>query len=106
MIETDKFPRSEIRICVTVLAMDGGMRIACVNATTLALAHAGVPMRELVGAGSAALVSGVLLSDPTLREDSQGAALHLASGEQSERVKKRKSCCFPFLFLTVCLLSL
>ncbi len=40
VIETDKFPRSEIRLCLTVLAADGGMRAACVNAATLALTHA------------------------------------------------------------------
>jgi exosome complex component RRP41 len=80
VIEVDKFPRSEIRICVTVLCADGGMRAACVNAASLALAHAGVPMRELVAASGAALFAETLLADPTLREDAAGAALLVARG--------------------------
>jgi exosome complex component RRP41 len=53
VIEVERFPRSEIRISVTVLAADGGTRCAAVNAVSLALAHAGVPMRDLVVACAA-----------------------------------------------------
>ncbi|GJN15186.1 hypothetical protein PR202_gb02080 [Eleusine coracana subsp. coracana] len=58
-----------IDIFVQVLQADGGTRSACINAATLALADAGIPMRDIVTSCSA----GYLCSTPLL-EDSAGGA--------------------------------
>jgi exosome complex component RRP41 len=48
IVLTDSFPRSQIQICVQVLQNDGGLIAACINAASLALINAGVPMKEFV----------------------------------------------------------
>ncbi len=78
VVELERFPRSEIRIVLHVLAADGGLRVACLNAASLALAHAGVPMRDLVAACGVGQVGETLLMDPSLREDSAGAGMPVA----------------------------
>lgn len=55
-------PRTEITISLHVLAQDGGMFPACVNATTLALIDAGVPMYDYVSACS----TGIFDTNPLL----------------------------------------
>ncbi|CAN1157243.1 Exosome complex component RRP41 homolog [Linum perenne] len=61
-ILTQLMPRSQIDIYVQVLQADGGTRSACINAATLALADAGIPMSDLVTSCSA----GYLNSTPLL----------------------------------------
>lgn len=53
-ILTHLHPRSEITIQLHILSQDGGVLAACVNASTLALIDAGVPMTDYVVAVSAA----------------------------------------------------
>lgn len=53
-ILTHLHPRSEITIQLHILSQDGGVLAACVNASTLALIDAGVPMTDYVVAISAA----------------------------------------------------
>uniref|UniRef100_A0A673JYD4 Exosome component 4 n=1 Tax=Sinocyclocheilus rhinocerous TaxID=307959 RepID=A0A673JYD4_9TELE len=45
---TELYPRSQIDIYVKILQADGGNYSACVNAATLALVDAGIPMRDYV----------------------------------------------------------
>lgn len=47
-ILTDQFPRSQIEIYVEVLQQDGSPVSTAVNAVTLALIDAGIPLRDLV----------------------------------------------------------
>ncbi|KAH7423791.1 hypothetical protein KP509_12G074100 [Ceratopteris richardii] len=47
-IMTHLLPRTQIDIFVHVLQADGGTRSACINAASLALADAGIPMRDIV----------------------------------------------------------
>nr|KAF6395764.1 exosome component 4 [Molossus molossus] len=47
-ILTQLHPRSQIDIYVQVLQADGGTYAACVNAATLAVLDAGIPMRDFV----------------------------------------------------------
>ena len=44
-IRTELYPRSQIDVFVEVLQADGGNYCACVNAATLALIDAGIPLR-------------------------------------------------------------
>mmetsp|Transcript_13890 Transcript_13890/g.20264 ORF Transcript_13890/g.20264 Transcript_13890/m.20264 type:complete len:284 (+) Transcript_13890:97-948(+) len=54
-------PKGRIEINVIVLADDGGRLCACINAVTLALIDAGVPMKDMVCACSAGLAPGLSL---------------------------------------------
>ncbi|KAG6477029.1 hypothetical protein ZIOFF_066279 [Zingiber officinale] len=65
-------PRSQIDIFVQVLQADGGTRSACINAATLALADAGIPMRDIVTSCSAGYLSSTPLLDLNYVEDSAG----------------------------------
>ncbi|RLN31067.1 exosome complex component RRP41-like [Panicum miliaceum] len=71
-ILTHLMPRSQIDIFVQVLQADGGTRSACINAATLALADAGIPMRDIVTSCSAGYLCSNPLLDLNYLEDSAG----------------------------------
>ncbi|XP_024634216.1 exosome complex component RRP41 homolog isoform X2 [Medicago truncatula] len=71
-ILTHLMPRSQIDIYVQVLQADGGTRSACINAATLALADAGIPVRDLVTSCSAGYLNSTALLDLNYVEDSAG----------------------------------
>ncbi|GMH01255.1 hypothetical protein Nepgr_003094 [Nepenthes gracilis] len=71
-IMTHLMPRSQIDIFVQVLQADGGTRSACINAATLALANAGIPMCDLVTSCSAGYLNSTPLLDLNYVEDSAG----------------------------------
>ncbi|MCJ1309453.1 Exosome non-catalytic core component [Agyrium rufum] len=50
---THLYPHSQITISLTVLALDGALLAACLNAATLALVDAGIPMLDYVCACTA-----------------------------------------------------
>jgi exosome complex component RRP41 len=61
-------PKSRIIIDITVLADDGGRLCAAINAATCALVDAGLPMKDLVCACSAGLVTGANSSSNGLED--------------------------------------
>jgi len=63
------FPRSEIDISIQVLQIDGGILHASINATTLALIDAGIPMTDFVCACSAGVWNEKLILDLNLIEE-------------------------------------
>jgi exosome complex component RRP41 len=63
------YPRSQIDIFIFVLQQDGGLLQACVNATTLALMNAGVPLQDFVCAVSAGVYTTEPLLDLTALEE-------------------------------------
>ncbi|KAF0911772.1 hypothetical protein E2562_012279 [Oryza meyeriana var. granulata] len=71
-ILTHLMPRSQIDIFVQVLQADAGTRAACINAATLALADAGIPMRDIVTSCSAGYLCSTPLLDLNYIEDSAG----------------------------------
>ncbi|KAK8924166.1 hypothetical protein KSP39_PZI019523 [Platanthera zijinensis] len=62
----------QIDIFLQVLQADGGTRSACINAATLALADAGIPMRDIVTSCSAGYLCSTPLLDLNYVEDSAG----------------------------------
>jgi exosome complex component RRP41 len=74
VIMKELFPRSGIDIFVEVLQADAGTRTACLNAATVALVDAGIPMRGLITSVAVAKVDGVLVLDPMKEEDNFGEA--------------------------------
>ncbi|KAI5781773.1 3' exoribonuclease family, domain 1-domain-containing protein [Peziza echinospora] len=54
IILTHLYPRSEILITLHILSQDGSVLASCINATTLALIDAGIPLQDYVTACTAA----------------------------------------------------
>lgn len=71
-IYLEKFPATAIDVFVEVLEADGGTRCAGINAASLALSDAGIPMRDLVSACAIGKVEGVMVVDLTDIEDKNG----------------------------------
>ena len=73
-IMSEYFPRSTIDLFIEVLQADAGTRCAGITAASLALADAGIPMRELVTACAAGKIEGKVVLDLSDIEDKQGDA--------------------------------
>jgi exosome complex component RRP41 len=70
----DYYPRSGIDIFVEVLQADGGTRCASITAAALAIADAGIPMRDLVVACAAGKIDDKVVLDLMDTEDKVGVA--------------------------------
>ncbi|MBS7615374.1 exosome complex exonuclease Rrp41 [Candidatus Bathyarchaeota archaeon] len=70
----EKFPRTSIDLFIEVLQADGGTRCAGVTVASLALADAGIPMRDLIVACAAGKAGGHLVLDLNDIEDKEGEA--------------------------------
>ncbi|KAF8252378.1 ribosomal protein S5 domain 2-like protein [Wilcoxina mikolae CBS 423.85] len=64
-ILTHLHPRSEITISLHILSQDGGVLATCVNAITLALIDAGVPMTDYVVGMTAGITTSTSSEDKT-----------------------------------------
>lgn len=73
-IMSEYFPRATIDIFIEVLQADAGTRCAGITAASLALADAGIPMRELVAGCAAGKVGGRVVLDLSDIEDKKGDA--------------------------------
>lgn len=71
---TESFPRTTIDVSIEVLQADAGTRCAGLTAASLALADAGVPMKDLVVACAAGKVDGQVVLDLFKEEDNYGQA--------------------------------
>jgi exosome complex component RRP41 len=56
VIQTNQFPRSQIDVYIQIFQHDGGVLQCCINATTMALIDAGIPMIDFVCACSAGCI--------------------------------------------------
>ncbi|MCW3135691.1 MAG: exosome complex exonuclease Rrp41 [Canidatus Methanoxibalbensis ujae] len=74
VIMTEFYPRTTIDIFVEVLQSDAGTRTAGINAASVALADAGIPMRGLVSAIAVGKVDGEIVLDLNAIEDNYGDA--------------------------------
>lgn len=74
VILTSYFPRSVVDIFVEVLQADAGTRTAGINAASVALADAGIPMKGLISSCAAGKVDGEIVLDPMKAEDNFGEA--------------------------------
>jgi exosome complex component RRP41 len=74
VVMAEVFPRTAIDIFIEVINADGGTRTASVTAASLALADAGIPMRDLVVGIAVGKVDGVLVLDIDEVEDMYGEA--------------------------------
>jgi len=70
----DQFPRTVVDIFIEVLQADGGSRCAALAAASVALADAGIPMRDMVSACAAGKVADTIVLDVNNEEDQAGQA--------------------------------
>ena len=65
----EEFPKATIDIFVEILQADGSTRVTGINAASLALAAAGIPMKDLVAACSVGKIENSLILDLSGVED-------------------------------------
>ena len=70
----EKFPRSVIEVYIEVLEAEGGTRCAGITAAAVALADAGIPMKDMVVACAAGKVNDEIVLDLSEIEDKEGQA--------------------------------
>lgn len=70
----EDYPRTAIDVYIEVLQSDGGSRCAGISAASVALADAGVNMRDLVASCAAGKVSDTIVLDINDEEDKEGQA--------------------------------
>ena len=73
-IMSEYFPRATIDIFIEVLQADAGTRCAGITSAALALADAGIPMKELVAGCATGKIEGKVVLDLSDIEDKQGEA--------------------------------
>ncbi|GBF94363.1 exosome complex component [Raphidocelis subcapitata] len=71
-IQLEEYARSQIDVYVQVLQADGGTRCACINAAMLALADAGIKLRDVIASCAAGYLQGTPLLDLNHEEDRAG----------------------------------
>ncbi|NYZ77369.1 exosome complex exonuclease Rrp41 [Candidatus Micrarchaeota archaeon] len=72
VILADEFPNTEIDVYIDVLQADGGTRTASITVAALALANAGIPMKDMVTAVAVGKGGDELLVDLGKLEDNFG----------------------------------
>ena len=70
----EDYPRTAIDVYVEILQSDGGSRCAAINAASVALADAGINMRDLITACAAGKAEGKIILDVDDIEDKTGEA--------------------------------
>ena len=74
VVFVEQFPRASIGVYVEVLEADAGTRCAALTAASVALADAGIPMRDLIAACALGKVNGKVVLDLVKEEDEGGEA--------------------------------
>ncbi len=74
VIFVELYPRTTIDVFIEVIQADAGTRTAGIMAASLALADAGIPMRDLVAAVAVGKVDGQIVLDINQLEDEYGEA--------------------------------
>ncbi len=70
----ENYPKTGIDIYVEIIQADGSTRVTSVNAASLALADAGIPMRDLVVGLSGGKISDTIILDLDGKEDNNSEA--------------------------------
>ena len=70
----EQFPRTAVDVFLEVLQADGGTRCAALDAASVALVDAGIPMRDLVCACASGKAADTLILDVNNEEDQAGQA--------------------------------
>ena len=68
------FPRTAVDVFIEILQADGSTRCAALSAASVALADAGIPMRDMVAACASGKVADTIVLDVNNEEDQAGQA--------------------------------
>ncbi|MEM7816698.1 MAG: exosome complex exonuclease Rrp41 [Candidatus Aenigmatarchaeota archaeon] len=74
IIFLEEFPRTTIDVYIEIIQADASTRCAAINAAAIALADAGIPMRDLVSSVSVGKIDGKIALDIAGKEDEEGEA--------------------------------
>lgn len=74
VILKEYYPKTTINVYVELLQSDAGTRTAAINAASIALAAAGIPMRDLVSSIAVGKIDGEVVLDLNAVEDNHGEA--------------------------------
>ncbi len=74
VIIKEYYPKTAIDVYVELLQSDAGTRTAGINAASVALAAAGIPMRDLISSVAVGKVDGEVVLDLSAKEDNFGEA--------------------------------
>ena len=69
VLKLDAFPNSVIDVYIFIIEADASTRCAAINAASMALAHAGIPMTELVSSVSIGKIGDSIVADLTKEEE-------------------------------------
>ncbi len=87
IVFTGQFPRATIDVYIEVLDAQAGTRCAGITAAAVALADAGIPMRDIPAACAVGKVDGTLVLDLTKEEDNYGEAdMPIAIAPRTEEI--------------------
>jgi exosome complex component RRP41 len=70
----DEYPKTGIYLFIDIIQADAGTRTAAINAASLALADAGIPMRDLVTSAAAGKIGSDYFLDLEYKEEEETAA--------------------------------
>ena len=70
----EDYPKATVDVFAEIIEADGSTRVTALNASSIALAAAGIPMRDLVTACSVGKADGQLIVDLNGKEDNFGEA--------------------------------
>ncbi|MGC8546122.1 MAG: exosome complex exonuclease Rrp41 [Thermoplasmata archaeon] len=73
-IFVEQYPRTSIDVYIEVLQADAGTRIAGLTAASVALADAGIPMKDMIVGCASGKVDGKIVLDLNKEEDNYGQA--------------------------------
>ncbi|KAH8831860.1 ribosomal protein S5 domain 2-type protein [Flagelloscypha sp. PMI_526] len=86
IIQTHLFPRCSIDVIVHVLQSDGSLLSTCINAITLALISAGIPMTDFICATTIGVHGQQTLLDLTTIEENELPSLVVATTPQNGKI--------------------
>ncbi len=69
VVDLSAFPNSTVDVFIELPQTDAGTRCAAISAAAIALAHAGIPMKDMVSSVAVGEVDGTVLADLTYNEE-------------------------------------
>lgn len=69
IVDLDNFPNTVVDVFITIISANASTRVAGINAAAMALAHAGVPMKEMISAVSIGKIDRQLVVDVSKEEE-------------------------------------
>lgn len=75
MVDLTAFPNAVVDVYVDLPQTDAGTRCAALSAASIALADAGIPMKDIISSVAVGQVDGVVIADLTYNEESYPAVV-------------------------------